>query len=411
MAAGSYVRALPESATFFLAVLVAITLAATGPFLSRLFTGGEFGEWQMFALLAGAATLAQAFGVPSGRSQTYHTSYAFFIAAALLLPPELMVLVAIVANIPEGFASRHPWYVQAFNICNYTLNTLCAWGAFVVVREASGLREDVAFALGGLAAAVAFTSLNHFLLAVMLRVGRGIAFRETGLFSIQSLSVDFVLPLMGVSLAAFWESNPWLIPFALAPIFIVQRVLSMPQLEVAARVDPKTGLYNTRYFTSALSRELTRAERLGRPVSLMMADLDFLRDINNTYGHLAGDAVIQGIAAVLRQQLRPNDVPARFGGEEFSILLPNTPLERALEIAESIRRAVADHEYSVETARTPIRATISIGLAGFPEDATDEKELLHQADLAVYRAKLQGRNRVALASVERAISPAARGSG
>jgi len=139
-----------------------------------------------------------------------------------------------------------------------------------------------------------------------------------------------------------------------------------------------------------------------------MADLDLLRDINNTYGHLAGDAVLKGIAEVFRAQLRHYDVPARFGGEEFSILLPETPPEQALEIAERIRRAVAEGMFDVETSSEPIRATVSIGVAGYPKDGTDANELIHQADLAVYRAKLQGRNRVLGASSEPLLMPAER---
>jgi diguanylate cyclase (GGDEF)-like protein/putative nucleotidyltransferase with HDIG domain len=129
-----------------------------------------------------------------------------------------------------------------------------------------------------------------------------------------------------------------------------------------------------------------------------MADLDLLRDINNTYGHLAGDAVLQGLAEVFRSHLRHYDVPARFGGEEFAILLPETAPEQAFEIAERIRKAVAERAFDVETSSEPIRATVSIGVAAYPRDGVDTNELIHQADLAVYRAKLQGRNRVLDAS-------------
>ena len=135
-------------------------------------------------------------------------------------------------------------------------------------------------------------------------------------------------------------------------------------------------------------------------MSLIMADLDLLRDINNTYGHLAGDAVLAGVARVFREQLRDYDVPARFGGEEFSILLPETEPEAALEIAERIRRAVAEHEFEVDTSSEPINVTVSLGVASFPRDGHDANELVHQADLAVYRAKIQGRNRVVDASDE-----------
>ena len=102
----------------------------------------------------------------------------------------------------------------------------------------------------------------------------------------------------------------------------MHRSLAVPALQAEARVDPKTGLFNARHFAAALAEEIGRARRFERPMSLIMADLDLLRDINNTYGHLAGDAVLKGIAEVFRAQLRHYDVPARFGGEEFSILLP-----------------------------------------------------------------------------------------
>ena len=122
-----------------------------------------------------------------------------------------------------------------------------------------------------------------------------------------------------------------------------------------ARVDPKTGLFNARHFAAALADELTRAQRFERPLSLMMADLDLLRDINNNFGHLAGDAVLRGIADVFREELRHYDIPARFGGEEFSILLPETTPEQALEIAERIRRALAAARFEVETSSEPIQ--------------------------------------------------------
>ena len=247
--------------------------------------------------------------------------------------------------------------------------------------------------------------VNHALMAPMLHLARGHSIRESGLFSFPSLSTDLVLAMLGVGMAAFWAWNPWLIPFAVAPLLLIHRSLSVPQLQEEARVDPKTGLFNARHFAVALNEELVRAERFERPLSLVMADLDLLRDINNTYGHLAGDAVLQGIAEVFRAQLRHYDVPARFGGEEFAILLPETAPEQAFEIAERIRRTVAASAFDVETSSEPIRATISIGIAGYPRDGADANELIHQADLAVYRAKLQGRNRVLDASSEPLLMP------
>ncbi|HEY7560582.1 MAG TPA: diguanylate cyclase, partial [Gaiellaceae bacterium] len=252
---------------------------------------------------------------------------------------------------------------------------------------------------------IVFVGLNHLLLATMLHLARGHTLRETGLFSTESLSTDFVLALLGVAFAGLWDWNPWLLPTAVAPLILVHRSLSVPALQQEARVDPKTGLFNARFFADALREELDRSQRSGLPLSVVMADLDLLRDINNAYGHLAGDTVLKGIADVFQAHLRHSDIPARFGGEEFAILLPETPPQQAFEVAERIRRAVADQPFDIETSSEPIRATISMGIACFPKDAVDANELVHQADLAVYRAKLQGRNRVLSASSEPLLLP------
>jgi diguanylate cyclase (GGDEF)-like protein/putative nucleotidyltransferase with HDIG domain len=394
-------RGLPRAARIYLAILGVVTVAVAGDFY---YNAPEIRRgWATFAVLAVAATVIHLFPVKSPKNQMYHTSVVFLIAAALLLPPELIVLIPLVQTVPEWLKERYPWPIQGFNICNYTLNALAAWGvADLIDRHGSSLigDGDARFAVAGLLAALAFVAVNHVLVALILKLGRGHSFRETGLFTTDMLSVDVILTVLGVSLAAFWNWNPWMIFAALAPLIVVHRSLSVPQLQAEARVDPKTGLYNARYFATTLAGEIARAARFERPMSLIMADLDLLRDINNSYGHLAGDAVLRGIAEVFRQQLRHYDVPARFGGEEFSILLPETPPEQAMEIAERIRRAVAEREFEVETAAEPIRATVSIGVAGFPKDGVDANELIHQADLAVYRAKLQGRNRVLGASTE-----------
>jgi diguanylate cyclase (GGDEF)-like protein len=133
---------------------------------------------------------------------------------------------------------------------------------------------------------------------------------------------------------------------------------------------------------------------------VIVADLDLLRKINNSYGHLSGDAVLQGVANVLREQIRPYDVAARFGGEEFAIILPETEFDEAMAIAERIRFAVEDQPFRRPGSSDPVPATLSIGVASFPRHAHDVDELVHQADLALYRAKALGRNRVCGATPE-----------
>ena len=403
--------ALPAQGMAYLLVVLAAAVAVASHLFLRLHSGDVSGdEAATFVLLAVAAAIAQIFVVITPRNQSYHTTIVFLIPAALLLPPELLPLVALVQHVPEWLKERYPWYIQTFNIANYSLDLLAAWGSANVVVHATGLIPDdkLRSAAAWIVAAVVLVAANHVLLALMLRFGRGHSWRTSGLFTFESLSTDLVLGALGITLTVISHQNIWLVGLGLAPLLLIHRSLAVPALEAEARVDPKTGLFNVRHFAAALAEELDRARRLERPLSLLMIDLDLLREINNAYGHLAGDAVLEGIAAIFRKELRQYDVPARFGGEEFSVLLPETRPEKALEVAERIRLSVANGRFEVETSNEPIRATISIGVASFPIDGSTSTELIHQADIAVYRAKLQGRNRVVGASTEPLLLPAER---
>jgi diguanylate cyclase (GGDEF)-like protein/putative nucleotidyltransferase with HDIG domain len=364
----------------------------------------DTGGWLTFALLGTAAAISHLFPVRVRTYNTFSMAPAFLVPAVFLLPLPLLALLPIVMILPsEALRDRYRWYIVAFNISNWTLDLFAAYAVQRLIR--SVVEGDAGFALAGVCAAATTIFLNHLLLALILKAARGHTIRSTRLLTLDGLSNEGILGIVGVAVAAFWMTNRWLVVVALAPLALIQRSLTVESLKEEARVDPKTGLFNARYFANALSEELARAIRFQRSLSVLMADLDLLRDINNNYGHLAGDAVLQGIAEVFRAELRHYDVPARFGGEEFSIVLPETPLEEAVEIAERIRRAVAERQFEVETSEQPIRATVSIGVATFPKDGIDANELIHQADLAVYRAKLQGRNRVLSASAEPLLAP------
>ena len=360
-------------------------------------------DWRLAILLAAGAAVAQLFVVVTPRNQSYQTAPVLVVAAAIVLPPPLLALVVIVQHIPEWLKERYPWYIQTFNIANYGLSALAAQEAFSYVSTAGGdyvSSPDLVFFLAGLAASVSFVAVNHVLLAVVLRLARGHSFRQSGLFTVQSVSTDLVIALIGVVVAAVWIDNPWLVALALAPLVLVQRTLALPKLEAEARQDPKTELYNARHFSDVLEQTLERAERSGRPVSLLVADLDLLREINNRYGHLAGDVVLVGVARILREHIGDEDFAARFGGEEFALLLPDLDEAGAKVAAESIRKAVSESSFDVDTSSEPISATVSIGVATFPAHATTSRELIYRADVAAYRAKAQGRNRVVVASDE-----------
>jgi diguanylate cyclase (GGDEF)-like protein/putative nucleotidyltransferase with HDIG domain len=405
---GEIAPGLPRRAAIFLGLVAAATAAAAAAPIASL--DSHTGDWTTFAVLATAAAVAQLFVARTPRNAArYYTTIVFLIAGVLLLPAGLVALLGVIQHVPEWLKMRYPWYIQTFNILNYTLNCLAAWGAaHLVLGSTRDLSAGGRWALAGVAASLVFVATNHLLLAAMMHFADRTPIRKSELFSVESLATDLILAALGVALAALWLTNRWLIVAAIAPLVLIHRSLNVPALEEEARVDPKTGLFNARHFTTELREELARAERFRRPMAVVMADLDLLREINNTYGHLAGDAVLRGVADIFRQQLRDYDVPARFGGEEFAILLPETARDEALEIAERIRRAVAATVFEVETSSEPIRATISCGVAGYPRDGSDVNELIHQADLAVYRAKLQGRNRVLDASTEPLLIPAER---
>jgi diguanylate cyclase (GGDEF)-like protein/putative nucleotidyltransferase with HDIG domain len=388
----------PLAATLLQVVVGSATLAIDVAAILSL--DAAKGHWTTFVLLSAAAAAAQLFVVKTPPNQSYHTSIAFLIPAVLLLPWQLLVLVPLVQHLPEQLWKRYPWYIQAFNIGNYTIDALAAWLVADAVRANGDGGLGVRFALAGLLASAVFVFLNHALLQAILTTARGHTVRQSGLFSLESLSTDLILALLGLPVAALWLVNGWLVPAAVAPLILIRRSMVVPALEEKIRVDPKTGLFNSRHFAEQLEDELARAVRFQRPLAVIMADLDLLRDINNTHGHLAGDAVLLRIAETIKTTVRSYDVAARFGGEEFAILLPETTAGEAFEIAERIRLALAEETIEIPTAEKQIRATISCGVAAFPADGDTSTKLLHEADLAVYRAKAQGRNRVIAAGSE-----------
>lgn len=156
--------------------------------------------------------------------------------------------------------------------------------------------------------------------------------------------------------------------------------------------DPLTGLYNRRYLSETLDRELDRARREGYPVSLVMIDIDHFKQVNDTYGHFAGDVVLKHLAHHLAHHTRASDLVCRLGGDEFLLVLPNLPAQGAFERAEQCRR---DFETSfAQVDQIEIRATLSIGIAMFPDHGANSLETLTAADRAMYEAKVKGRNQV-----------------
>jgi len=157
--------------------------------------------------------------------------------------------------------------------------------------------------------------------------------------------------------------------------------------------DGLTQVANKRYLLEFLEREISRAIRFGRPLSVIMLDLDHFKDVNDDYGHLAGDHILRDMSALLGKLVRREELLARYGGEEFVIVLPETGLSTAATIAEKARRMVEQHEF--EFAGTHIPVTISLGAAELSPMAADPDNFLRAADEKLYSAKRAGRNQVA----------------
>ena len=164
------------------------------------------------------------------------------------------------------------------------------------------------------------------------------------------------------------------------------------EVQQLAVTDSLTGVHNRRYFFELAEREFERARRFKRPLSALMLDIDHFKRVNDTYGHAVGDRVLRALAQQCRQSLRDIDLLGRYGGEEFSVLLPECGLDGASTAAERVRRCVA--EMQTETDRGQLAVTISLGVAAVAEDCPNLAFMLNRADIALYSAKKNGRNRV-----------------
>jgi len=171
------------------------------------------------------------------------------------------------------------------------------------------------------------------------------------------------------------------------------------QLERLATRDPLTGLYNRRYIEGKLDEETARARRYGPPLSVVVLDLDDFKKVNDTLGHAVGDEVLVAVASRLRQDVRQVDVVGRMGGEEFIVILPNTPATSAIVMGERIRSQVSQLDSVLKADGSPLRMTISGGISQFRKDDASPKEMLERADRVLYQAKREGKNRIVVAPV------------
>ena len=376
--------------------------------LSTVIIAGILAAWQFYQtppegsylllLTCVLASILQGIAVfgTTARS-TYSLSWIVYGFIFVLLGAPATFLVVFISHMAEWLLDRDrlKWYIQTFNIGTFFIGFTFS-GLIVRLRPTSPAADSIISFLVILASLAIFTLINHLLIALVLKLARGQNLSQSGVFGWFTLLLDFTLLCLGFAAAIIWEANPVALILVAFVAYILYQALNIPALERKTEIDPKTELFNARYFTDALDEEMVRSKRFKRPLSLIMADLDLLRNINNTYGHLAGDVVLQGIAHILQEMTREYDVVSRFGGEEFAIMLPETEAADAYVVAERIRERIEATDFKITTSVKPIRATMSFGIANLEDSKQAVDGLIHNADVALYRAKENGRNQTCI---------------
>jgi diguanylate cyclase (GGDEF)-like protein len=384
-------RPLPAAAQFLLLALTGTTAVAFA--VSVAFEQSARAGWGSFAILAAFVLATDRLELYAGRFYDMRVATVAMVAGALLLTPEAVMLCGACFAL-HRLDERLLVHQRLFNGCNHALGGLAAWAVARLVLGAGDLGTGTDVAVAGIAATLVYVLCTWSMLVAMLHLARDLALVEMRRQLPALLVAEVGLGALGTVVAYLWVVEPVLVPFAIVPLVLIWTALRISSLREQANVDAKTGLFNARHLREALAAEIDRATRYGRPLALLVLDLDFLREVNNRYGHLAGDAVLAGIGDVLRAELRSTDIAARFGGEEFCVILPETPGQRALVLAERIRHRVAEQAFECGRDRVPVHVTVSIGVASFPADAGVDHELIAAADGALYAAKARGRNRV-----------------
>ena len=245
---------------------------------------------------------------------------------------------------------------------------------------------------------IASPLLNTYLLVVItsaLTLGKTVTMVETAV--IAACYVALGGPWAQAALPSLAEAGSLAAGFA--PVLLVAYVTTMFSADIRyglnkakllSETDDLTGMFNMRGFAIVADRSFGQALRYERPAAVLMIDSDNLKSVNDALGHEAGNELLRHLARCIQGELRYTDVSARYGGDEFIVLLPETPLKGALDVADRIRRKIVDAPLNLHGSR--IESSVSIGVAGFPADGRNLDAIVVQADRAMYQAKQQGKN-------------------
>jgi len=392
---------MPTSLIVYVVVVLACDLALTGWELAGTRLRAE--DLLLFGALLVAAVICieamRRLGQPSGVSRDLLS--AWWLPIALLLPPLYALLAPfVIGAVLYLRARRIPVYRRVFSSAalglagaatSATFHLVIPNAAFITLTGSRAWLTRPPVVLTAVACAVVFAVVNSFTVAVAAHLAEPEASIKKMLWDRETLLLDLTETCVGVLVAVTCVLSYLLLLVALPPVILLQRSLMHQQLAAAARTDPKTGLLNATAWQREADAEVTRALRVGTPLALLLVDVDHFKRVNDNHGHLIGDEVLRALAGELRQQVRESDVVGRFGGEEFTVLLPRTDDVGAYGIAERLRASAARLSVSADAR---IRVTVSIGVAVLGQHGNDLFELLAAADVALYKAKDAGRDQV-----------------
>ena len=337
---------------------------------------------------------------------------AWWLPVALLLPPlyaltapALLGLLSYV-RVRHGAVYRRLFSSAALGLSGAVASALFRWLTPVSQRGLAGVWPTYpgsdawlmhpGQAMVAIACAVVFGVLNAGLVAVAAWLVDPEARLAEMFWDRERMLLDLTETCAGILVTIACALSMLLLSVALPPVILLQRSLLHSQLKAQARTDTKTGVLNAGAWQGEAALAVDRARRRRESVAVLLADVDYFKRVNDTYGHLIGDAVLRTLAAEMRQQVRESDLVGRFGGEEFAILLNRTSAAEAGRVAERIRRGVG--VVRVLTEDMIVGVTVSVGVALLDSHGASLVELLESADKAMYRAKRTGRDRVCLAN-------------
>ena len=314
----------------------------------------------------------------------------FLFASAVLLPTFALPIVAFV--IPTARISPSSWFIRFQRLLTMNATSLVFWSLIIDQPHNGSLNNRHVLAF--IAAVIVHVLVDSLIVSVIMSLTSLNPILVTAHWNRKSLLREFAEISVGCIGAIFALSNPLLLLIVLAPCCLAVDHLRVNQSAQLGKRDTRTGLLNSLGLQEFVSHEFERAKRHSTDLCLVVLDLDFLRDVNNNFGHQVGDLAISSVAKQISVLTRTIDGTARIGGEEFVVILPDTDLIGAMAVAERIRMGIQN--LILETVKGTLQVTISAGVAARYSGET-YSELFDRADTALYESKRLGRNRVSVA--------------